>query len=288
MKNSTKESVYIIIPVHNRKRVTLDCLSHLQRNGDLKRYSVVVVDDGSVDGTHKAINQLYPNVTVLTGSGDLWWTGAIKCGMEYAYSQGAEYFIWLNDDCLPEPNSLQFLIDFLVKNPTSIGAPACYLSDKQVAVENGCLGRTRLTASPGEIIRVDSVAGYCVGLPRIIVDSIGLPNDQLFPHYGGDDMYILKATRHKFTAHVLGSSKVSLVGMNQPTHGFYSYVKQRFIDSLAIQDIFASRRSRYNLLTQFFYYYEKYGFLGILIFIAKFWAWVTQYYLIQFQICVLK
>ena len=50
-----KENVYIIIPVHNRKAITLQCLNTLKNNGDLGQYHVVVVDDGSTDGTAEAI-----------------------------------------------------------------------------------------------------------------------------------------------------------------------------------------------------------------------------------------
>ena len=39
-----KENVYIIIPVHNRKAITLQCLNTLKNNGDLDQYHVVVVD----------------------------------------------------------------------------------------------------------------------------------------------------------------------------------------------------------------------------------------------------
>jgi glycosyltransferase involved in cell wall biosynthesis len=54
-KLMTKEPIHIIIPVHNRKAITLKCLETLQNNGDLDKYHVIVVDDGSTDGTSLAI-----------------------------------------------------------------------------------------------------------------------------------------------------------------------------------------------------------------------------------------
>jgi GT2 family glycosyltransferase len=283
VKDFAKEPVYIIIPVHNRQGITLNCLNNLQENGDLSRYNVIVVDDASTDGTREEIARLYPDVIILLGDGALWWTGAIKTGMEYAYSEGAEYFIWLNDDCLPEPGSLQSLVHFLREHPKSIGAPVCYLSQKQTVVENGCKGRKRLTASPGEIIAVDSIAGYCVGLPRFLVYSIGFPDDQRFPHYGGDDMYLLKGTRLGFSAYLLGNARVVLADMNEPTHDFSSYIKQKFLENLSVRTIFMSRKSRYNLQTQFYYFLEKYGFSGIFIFSMKVWSWIIQYCLVRYK-----
>ncbi len=65
MTNGSKEPVYILIPVHNRKQTTLACLGVLGQNGDLERYHVVIVDDGSTDGTAEAIHSLYPDITIL-------------------------------------------------------------------------------------------------------------------------------------------------------------------------------------------------------------------------------
>ncbi|NEP20169.1 MAG: glycosyltransferase [Leptolyngbya sp. SIO4C1] len=83
----SKNESFIIIPVHNRKTVTLRCLNHLAAINDLNNFQVLVVDDSSNDDTARAIRAQYPQVHLVIGSGDLWWTGAIKLGMEYAYAQ---------------------------------------------------------------------------------------------------------------------------------------------------------------------------------------------------------
>ena len=93
----------IVIPVHNRRDITLRCLANLYRLGAPAWAGLIVADDGSTDGTSDAIREQYPAVVLLHGDGNLWWTGAIVRGMAEALERGSELIFWLNDDCLPAP-----------------------------------------------------------------------------------------------------------------------------------------------------------------------------------------
>lgn len=275
----TKEPVYIIIPVHNRKETTLVCLKHLQKCGELERYYVVVIDDGSSDGTAEAIQTFYPEVIILPGNGDLWWTGAIAQGMEYAYEQGAKYFIWLNDDCLPDPGTLPQLVEFLKNHPSTIVAPTCYTQQDNLILkkENGAKGQKAYAADPGEIIEVDSMSGWCVGIPSEVFCQIGSPDAKKFPHYCGDDMYILKATRAGFKAYLNGDLKVLLFGLVHENISFKKYFKPDMTIAKSFQALFMNKKSPYRLSTKLFYFTERYGFLiGIFLFFTKLTLWMTE------------
>ncbi len=111
MVSPTEQFVYIIIPVHNRKQIAIACLENLNTCGDLQKYHVIVVV-GSTDGTAEVIRSQYPMVEIITGDGNLWWTGAIALGMKYAYERGAEVLIWLNDDCQISCSTIDNLVSF--------------------------------------------------------------------------------------------------------------------------------------------------------------------------------
>ncbi len=271
------QPIYIIIPVHNRKVLTLACLENLKANDDLQKYHVIVVDDGSSDRTTEEVKANYPEVTVLQGDGNLWWTGAIALGMKYAYQQGATHFVWLNDDCLTELNTLELLVDFLQKHPNSIVGAACYEAESGLLVETGFKGKIRVKALENEVMDVDGLSGYCVVMSANVFKKIGAPDADKFRQYAGDGMYMLRATRAGFKAYILGSAKVNLVEEKDAIHNFANYIQKA--KSHTLKSIFWDYKSPYHLPTQFHYHTYKYGILiGLPLFIVKMFSWLIRFY----------
>ena len=91
--------VHALIPAHNNKPEVLEVLRCLerQRYGDL---NVLLVDDGSTDGTGDEVRRRFPRVRVLQGDGDLWWTGANVLGVADVLerAQEGDYLLLLNND----------------------------------------------------------------------------------------------------------------------------------------------------------------------------------------------
>ena len=205
-----KENVYIIIPVHNRKAITLQCLDTLKKNGDRDRYHVIVVDDGSTDGTSEAIKSLYPEMVILAGDGNLWWTGAIKKGMEYAYEQGAEYLIWLNDDCYPKKDTILKLINTCQSHKnTIVGAQSLELdtfspSYGGIITKGNNIIETH--ALENNLLECDGLSGNLVCIHKNLVRDIGYPNYQIFPQYYGDVTYTHRAKSNGYKLLIQGDA----------------------------------------------------------------------------------
>ena len=199
--------ISIIIPVHNRKQITLQCLKHLKQLDVLDRFQIVVMDDGSTDGTSAEIQHYYPEVILLEGDGNLWWTGAIALGMKYAYDQGAEYIVWLNDDCELSPETLPSLVQFCQEHPNAIAGAQGFLKDSAEALAFGGKRKTwqgyrYLQADKSQVLPCDLLSGNVVCLPRSVIDTIGYPDAQLTPHYGGDSLYLIRAKKAGFQLYV--------------------------------------------------------------------------------------
>jgi GT2 family glycosyltransferase len=278
MEDLSQQSVYVLIPVHNRKTISLDCLQNLKQTGDLEKYQIVVIDDGSSDGTGMAIREQYPQVKVLEGDGDLWWSGAIAKGMNYAYQQGAKHIIWLNDDCLPEKDALQLMVNFLETHPTTFVSASSYVAGSELPESTGVWGRKRLFAQSEDVVYVQGMSGFCVGMTVEIYKHIGTPDFKRFPHYYADVAYTLKATRSGFSAAILGAARVKLTKNNEPIHSFKNYYHKVSNYSL----LFWSCKSPYYLPSQYFYHIEKYGRIpGIALFSLKLISWFTQWLLLS-------
>ena len=97
--------VSLIIPVFNGLDYTRKCIANLNTvisKAESTEYSVniVIVDDGSKDGTSDWIkSQSFPNVYLVRGDGNLWWSGGVNVGVKYALQNlHADYILLWNND----------------------------------------------------------------------------------------------------------------------------------------------------------------------------------------------
>jgi GT2 family glycosyltransferase len=116
--------VSIIIPIYNRLEVTKQGLISLTKALDYDNldsnklnYEIVIVDDGSTDGSGDWIRLNYPKIHVLQGDGNLWWTGSINKGVRYAVDTFCvDYVLLWNDDVIAETNYFIELDEIISKN----------------------------------------------------------------------------------------------------------------------------------------------------------------------------
>lgn len=116
-----KHTIAIIIVNWNGKKDTLDCLASLKKL-DTKGHDlyIVVVDNGSVDGSKKAIAEKHPDVHIVSEKENTGFAKGNNIGMTYGKNKACPDFIWLlNNDTLVERNALSLLDVF--DNP-SVGA----------------------------------------------------------------------------------------------------------------------------------------------------------------------
>ena len=77
-----KPYIYILLPVHNRRELTRDFIDCLKAQ-TYQNFHLVLIDDGSTDGTDQMVRERIENLTVIRGNGDWWWAGSLQQGFNY-------------------------------------------------------------------------------------------------------------------------------------------------------------------------------------------------------------
>ena len=105
MKKSQKPTVYIVIPVFNRLDFTKECLNSIKAQ-TYKNIVTIVVDGGSTDGTYKHIKENYPEVKIIKGKNNWWWTRSMFEGVKQALKevQNGDFILTMNNDCFAKNN----------------------------------------------------------------------------------------------------------------------------------------------------------------------------------------
>lgn len=113
--------VEVVTPVHNRRIETLQCLRSVGRSNltgvDLH---VIVVDDGSTDGTAEAIRCEFPDVEIVEGDGNLWYTAGTNRGLSAALKHDPDYILAINNDQIFDANCIRNMIECGEKYPRSV------------------------------------------------------------------------------------------------------------------------------------------------------------------------
>ena len=94
------EKIYVFLPVHNRRETTERFIQCLKMQS-YQNYHLVLIDDGSTDGTEEMVRSQIEPLTVIKGRGDWWWAGALQQGYEWLRSEArkpSDVVLIINDD----------------------------------------------------------------------------------------------------------------------------------------------------------------------------------------------
>lgn len=193
------EIVFILLPVHNRRAITqrfVECL--LQQTWPT--YQLVLLDDGSSDGTAEMVRELMPSVIVIRGPGDWWWAGALQRGYEWLQTQPRrqdDVVLIINDDTEFAPDFLEIGVALLRASPRTF---YCAQGFDLVTGSPEEAGRSvdwrRMTFEPArapEEINCVSTRGLFMWAADFDKTSGFRP--KLLPHYLSDYEFTIRAVR---------------------------------------------------------------------------------------------
>jgi GT2 family glycosyltransferase len=190
--------IAVLMTCFNRRETTLAGLRSLvaQELPAGQRLQIILVDDGSIDGTSDAVRREFPQVEIIAGDGNLYWVGGMLVAWRAA--RPADFYFWLNDDVVLRPGAVRELFRIYVESadPRSIVVGATCDPDTKKTGTGGIRRRSWYNAHvmdpDGSIQMCDAINGNIVLVPRAAEEAIG-SMDERYTHIFADADYGLRA-----------------------------------------------------------------------------------------------
>jgi GT2 family glycosyltransferase len=211
MKNQYPK-VNIVVLNYNGKNVLKKCLSGLF----CLYYSnleVVVVDNGSNDGSLEAARLDFPRATFIKNEQNLGFSAGNNVGIKYSLEKKADFVLLLNNDTEVEKNFLSKLVESALANEAvGIFSPLIFSSDRSaVWFSGGKIDWLKMrTAHKKDQIKSDFassdfISGCAMFIRAAVFAKIGLLDEDFFLYWEDTD-FSVRAKRAGFSLLVVANS----------------------------------------------------------------------------------
>jgi len=225
MRRDKRLKLAIIVPTFNRRKYLKRLLAQLSMQKVTGCHlEIVTVVDGSTDGTIEMLKKVFPDVHIVHGTGNWWFTKSINEGFKFAEKLKPDYLLIMNDDSEISPDFLSKLFsaqEKLGKNAI-IGSMSVSLSQPHRVTFSGVkkINWWRLKKynylQPFYQTNIDKLTGT---YPSKVLNGRGtlVPAqvlkflnyfDEKLPQYGSDDDFALRAIKSGFPVYISWDAKV--------------------------------------------------------------------------------
>uniref|UniRef100_A0A7C4KHN4 Glycosyltransferase family 2 protein n=1 Tax=Anaerolinea thermolimosa TaxID=229919 RepID=A0A7C4KHN4_9CHLR len=203
----------ICIVSYNSCNFLKDCLLSLRRQPAVPEMEVIVVDNGSQDGTIAMLHSMFPEVKVIQNEKNLGYTVPMNQALRIAQGR---YLVQLNPDTLVGEGAFAAIVEYLEEHPeTGVctlkvlnrdgtlqrqcrrsearpwDALSYFLGLSRVFPRSRVFGRYLLTyLDDDEIAEVEAVSGSCMIIRREVVEQIGYLDERFFAYQEDTDFCV--------------------------------------------------------------------------------------------------
>lgn len=211
--------VSIIVLNWNGKEDTIECLESLKLI-TYPNYEILLVDNGSTDGSVKYFRERYPEIEIIENRENLGFAEGNNVGIRKAMKNLTDYILLLNNDTIVNPDFLTKMVE-VAESDTKfgiIGPKICYYHDPSkvwsvggdVNLFTGSI-KNRGDQKPQEDFQgtkiVDYVSGCALLIKRKVIEEIGLLDKDYFLYFEETDWNI-RAHKRGYISVVTCNAKI--------------------------------------------------------------------------------
>jgi len=211
---------YIIVLTWNGWNDTEECLRSLVPVA-ASGIRVLLVDNGSADGTPEKVRRAFPEVEVIENGKNLGFPGGNNVGIREALSKGANFVIMLNNDTVVDKDFAQELLSVAVQDKkVGMATSKIYFYDRPETIwfaggdVSTWTGRSRHEGY-GEVdrgqydntVEIGRPCGCSLLVTRAFLEDVGLLDEDLFL-YGEEIDWALRARQKGYQSVLASRSKV--------------------------------------------------------------------------------
>lgn len=229
-------TIYILLPVHNRREVTRRFIKCLKAQ-TYRDYHLILIDDGSTDGTEEIVRGEIEALTVIKGVGDWWWAGSLQQGYKWLKRHDvptSDLVLIVNDDTEFDIDFLERASNLLSEKSNTLLLAQCYSRQTRQLLDAGVhVDWRQLTfksVSNPEKINCLSTRGLFLRVSDFF--RIGGFYPVLLPHYASDYEFTIRAMRKGMKLVTDNSLKLFLDEGTTGFHYFSEFTGIEFIKKL--------------------------------------------------------
>ena len=238
--------LYVVLPVHNRVTITQSVIECIAKQ-TYENYKLILIDDGSTDGTADMVLSHLPDTVVIRGEGNLWWGGALQKGFEWLkrYASESGFCLILNDDTIFEEDFFAIGISLLERTRKTLFCALCYSQQTNKLLDEGVnFNYKELTFNQANNKNINCLSTRGLFLKYVDWQEIGGFHTIILPHYLSDYEFTIRAYKLGFNLKVNKDLKLSV---NETTTGLHK------INYTNIRDYYRKYFSKRNTMNPFYF-----------------------------------
>jgi GT2 family glycosyltransferase len=202
---SLKTDVSVIIVSYNTKELLTECLNSISEFTKDVNYEVLVIDNGSKDGTLEILKNEYSHIKLVENSNNIGFGRACNIGIEKALG---EYVFLLNSDTKLTNNAVYYFYNYFLMNNGNncIGALGSILLDNDLnpthsvgyfpkiinltkfLQKENIIEKEMFTSGNSNHYEVEYITGANLFIKKDVIISLGKFDSDFFMYYEETDL----------------------------------------------------------------------------------------------------